>query len=86
MRICGQILLFQGGETKQKKSVHEKFVYYQYFLNFCSLAQEIPGCIIEKLKVLVRKQQEVSLWKSLRVLCCMAFAWAYLVLTYLVCA
>ena len=45
------------------------------FLIFCSLAQKIPGWIIEKsLKVLVRKQQEVSLWKSLKVLCCMAFA------------
>ena len=45
----------------------------------------MPGWVIEKaLKVLVRKQQEVSLWKSLRVLCCMVFAWAcYWVLTYL---
>ena len=57
------------------------------FLIFCSQAQKIPGWIIEKsLKVLARKQQEVSLWKSLKVLCCMAFAQAYLVLTYLVCA
>ena len=34
----------------------------------------------------MRKQKEVSLWKSLKVLCCMAFAVACLVLTYLVCA
>ena len=64
-----------------------KSLFISNFFLFCSLAQKIPGWVIEKpLKVLVRKQQEVSLWKSLRVLCCIAFAWAHLELTYLVCA
>ena len=57
-----------------RQSVHVSF-FSKYSLISCSLAQKIPGWVIEKsLKVLVRKQQEVSLWKSLRVLCCMAFA------------
>ena len=61
-----------------------KRFFSSIFYIFCSLAQKIPGWVIEKsLKVLVRKQQEVSLWKPLKVLCCMAFDWACLVLTYL---
>ena len=34
IRIWGQILLFQGGDTKQKKSVHEKVCLLAIFLNF----------------------------------------------------
>ena len=65
-----------------------KSLFISYiFLIFCSLTPLIPEWVIEKsLKVLVRKQQEVSLWKSLKVLGCMILALACLVLTYLVCA
>ena len=38
------------------------FISNIFFKLFCSLAQKIPGWVIEEsLKVLVRKQQEVSL-------------------------